>query len=62
MVPLSRNAQVLRYLLEVAPAVGRIKLIKYAYLADCEAHRYIGRQISKFRYRFDKHGPFLWRG
>lgn len=58
MTPLSRNAQVLRYLLEVAPGVGRIKLVKYAYLADCEAFRYLGRAISNFRYRFDKHGPF----
>jgi len=55
---LSRNAQVLRYLLGVAPGVGRIKLVKYAYLADCEAYRYLGRAISNFRYRFDKHGPF----
>src|SRR5437867_11045996 len=58
MTTLSRNAQVLRYLLEVAPGVGRIKLVKYAYLADCEAYRYLGRAISNFRYRFDKHGPF----
>jgi Antitoxin SocA-like, Panacea domain len=55
---LSRNAQVLRYLLEVAPGVGRIKLVKFAYLADCEAHRYIGRSISEFEYRFAQHGPF----
>ena len=58
MTTLSRNAQVLRYLLEVAPGVGRIKLVKFAYLADCEAHRYLGRSISEFRYRYDKHGPF----
>src|SRR5882672_7327270 len=58
MASLSRNAQVLRYLLEVTPGVGRIKLVKYAYLADCEAYRYLGRAISNFRYRFDKHGPF----
>ena len=58
MINLSRNAQVLRYLLEVAPGAGRIKLVKYAYLADCEAYRYLGRAISGFRYRFDNHGPF----
>ena len=58
MTTLSRNAQVLRYLLEVAPGVGRIKLAKFAYLADCEGHRFLGRSISKFRYRYDKHGPF----
>lgn len=57
-MPLSRNAQVLRYLLEVAPGLGRIKLAKFAYLADCEAHRYLGRPISEFRYRYARHGPF----
>lgn len=55
---LSRNAQVLRYLLEVAPGLGRVKLAKFAYLADCEAHRYLGRPISAFRYAFAQHGPF----
>src|ERR1041385_6886862 len=58
MPTLSRNAQVLRYLLEIAPGAGRIKLVKYASLADCEAYRYLGRAISNFRYRFDRHGPF----
>jgi len=58
MKPLSRNAQVLRYLLQVAPGVGRIKLAKFAYLADCEAHRYLGRPVSQFRYRYARHGPF----
>lgn len=58
MAALSRNAQVLRFLIEAAPAVGRIKLAKFAYLADCEAYRHLGRPISEFRYRFDNHGPF----
>lgn len=56
--PLSRNAQVLRYLLEVAPGIGHTKLLKFAYLADLEGRRYLGQPISNFRYvRFD-HGPF----
>lgn len=59
---LSRNAQVLRYLLGVAPALGRIKLAKFAYLADCEGHRYLGRGISKFHYRSAQQGPFDDRG
>ncbi len=62
MPKLSRNAQVLRYLIEVAPGLGRIKLAKFAYLADCEAHRYLGRPISEFRYVYDRHGPFDSRG
>jgi hypothetical protein len=58
MTPLSRNAQILRYLMEVAPGLGRIKLAKFAYLADCEAYRYLDRSISEFRYIYDRHGPF----
>lgn len=55
---LSRNAQVLRYLLEAAPGVGHTKLVKFAYLADLEARRYLGRPISGFHYSFAQHGPF----
>jgi len=58
MTQLSRNAQILRYLIQVAPGLGRIKLAKFAYLADCEAHRYLSRPISEFRYTYDRHGPF----
>jgi hypothetical protein len=58
MAALSRNAQVLRYLLGVAPGVGRIKLVKLAYLADCETQRYLGHPVTGFRYRYDNHGPF----
>ena len=58
MSAVSRNAQVLRYLLDADPGVGRTKLAKYAYLADLEARKYLGRPISEFRYIFDRHGPF----
>lgn len=58
MAALSRNAQVLRFLLEVAPGIGHIKLAKYAYLADLEALRYLGVQISGMHYVFDNFGPF----
>jgi hypothetical protein len=58
MPELSRNALVLRYLLEVAPGVGHIKLAKFAYLADLEARKYLARPISQFRYIRDQHGPF----
>lgn len=58
MTQISRNAQVLRYLLGEAPGLGRTQLLKFAYLADCEARKYLGRPISEFRYiRYD-HGPF----
>jgi hypothetical protein len=49
---------VLRFLLEEAPGIGRIKLAKFAYLADLEARRYLGRPITRFKYVFDQHGPF----
>jgi hypothetical protein len=58
MTSLSRNAQVLRYLLEVAPGVGHTKLAKFAYLADLEARKYLGGPVSEFRYVRDQHGPF----
>lgn len=58
MASLTRNAQVLRYLLQVAPGIGHTKLAKFAYLADLEARKYLGRPISEFAYYFDLHGPF----
>ncbi len=58
MRELSRNANVLRFLVEADSGVGRIKLAKYAYLADLESLRLGGRPISQFRYFFDNHGPF----
>ena len=62
MVQLSRNAQVLRFLLEAAPGIGHTKLAKFAYLADLEARKYLGRPISSFRYVVNRHGPFDARG
>lgn len=58
MATLSRNAQVLLYLLQVAPGIGHTKLAKFAYLADLEARKYLGRAISELYYVFDQHGPF----
>ena len=58
MASLSRNAQVLRYLLQVAPGIGHTKLAKFAYLADLEARRYLGKPISQLSYVFAQHGPF----
>lgn len=58
MRPLSRNAKVLRYLVEQAPDIGRIHLIKFAYLADHEARRYLGHPITEFTWIRYKHGPF----
>jgi len=57
-MPLSRNAQVLRYLLEIAPGVGHTLLAKFVYLADLRARQHLGRPISAMQYRYDNHGPF----
>jgi hypothetical protein len=58
MARLTRNALILRYLVGVAPGVGHTKLLKFAYLADLEARRYLGKPISSFRYQRYTHGPF----
>ncbi len=55
---LTRNAQVLRYLLEVAPGAGHTILAKLAYLADLLARHHLGRPITSMDYIYDKHGPF----
>lgn len=41
-----------------SPGIGHTKLAKFAYLADLEARKYLGRPISGFTYYFDQHGPF----
>ena len=37
---------------------GRTQIVKYLYLADYEARRYLGRPITELSYRWDRHGPF----
>jgi hypothetical protein len=58
MPTLSRIAQVLRYILQVAPGIGHTKLAKFAYLADLEALKYLGRPVTRFSYVVDLYGPF----
>jgi hypothetical protein len=55
---LTRNAQVLRYLIEVAPGAGHTILAKLAYLADLLARQHLGHPITSLDYIYDKHGPF----
>lgn len=57
-MPLSRNAQVLRYFLEIAPGVGHTLLAKFVYLADVVARQHLGQPISEMEYVYDNHGPF----
>jgi len=58
LLRLSRNAQVLRYLLEVAPGVGHTLLAKFAYLADLLSRQHLGHPISEMEYIYDNFGPF----
>lgn len=58
MRELSLNARLLRFFIDQDPGVGRIKLAKYAYLADLISVKLCRQPISEFRYIFDNHGPF----
>lgn len=58
MPPLSRNAQVLRYLAEQVGPVGATKHLKLAYLADLTAREYLGEPVSDFEYIWYDNGPF----
>lgn len=58
MVNLTRNAQVLRYLIQVVPGIGPHRLAQFTYLADVEARRYLGRPISDLEYVSTQRGPF----
>jgi len=55
---LTRTAQALRLLLEVAPGAGHTVLAKLAYLADLLARQHLGRPITGMEYTYDNHGPF----
>jgi len=56
--PLTRDAQTLRYLLEVAPGAGHTLLAKLAYLSDLLASQHLGHPITGMEYVYDNHGPF----
>lgn len=58
MPPLTRNAQVLKYLAERVGPVGATKHLKLAYLADLVAREYLGDPVSEFEYIWYDNGPF----
>jgi uncharacterized phage-associated protein len=58
MRELSLNARLLQFFIDADSGVGRIKLAKYAYLADLLSMKLCRKPISEFRYIFYKHGPF----
>lgn len=58
-VQLGREEQMLAFFVQhCSGRVGRTQLLKYLYLADYEARRYIGRQISAIEYIWYHHGPY----
>lgn len=59
MKPLSRNEQVIRYIVSRCGRVnGRVRLLKFVYLADYLSRRYAGRPISTFKWFKHDFGPF----
>jgi uncharacterized protein YwgA len=54
----SRAAQLIRYFVERAPGCGRTRLVKFLYMADHEARRFLGRPFTDLDYRFGYYGPF----
>src|SRR3989442_10426788 len=55
---LTRTAQALRYLLDVAPGAGHTLIAKFLYLSDLLARQHLGRPITEMEYVYDNHGPF----
>jgi uncharacterized protein YwgA len=58
MAPLSKNAQVLKFFAQRCKGVGTTQLQKFAYLADVEARRLLGRPVTDFDYFWHHYGPF----
>lgn len=58
MTTISRNAQVLKYLVERVGPVGATKHLKLVYLADLMAREYLGQPVSELDYIWYDQGPF----
>lgn len=57
--PLGREEQMLAFFVQNCSGhVGRTQLIKFLYLADYEARRYLGRPISSVSYEWYHYGPY----
>jgi hypothetical protein len=54
----SHVAQLIRFFAQRVPGAGRTHLVKFLYLADLEARRYLGKPLTPLRYRWDHFGPF----
>lgn len=58
MAAISRNAQVLKYLVHRVGPVGATKHLKLVYLADLVAREYLGQPVSNLDYIWYDEGPF----
>jgi hypothetical protein len=55
----TKTADAVRFLVSrYGNGIGRTQLMKLLYLADLEAHRFLGRSITPISYRWYNHGPF----
>ena len=57
MDTMSKTAQVIKFYVQEKP-LARIMLAKLAYMADLNAHKYLGRPISELQYVYDVFGPY----
>ncbi len=56
---LNRNEQLVKFFVQACPQrLGRTQLVKLLYLADFEACRYLGAQLSRFEWTREPQGPF----
>src|SRR3990167_3197938 len=56
---LSREEQLIAYFVtRCSGHLGRTQLVKFLYLADYEARRYLGKPLSGFQYFWHHYGPF----
>jgi hypothetical protein len=56
---LSREEQLVAFFVTIGSGkVGRTQLMKYLYMADYEARRYLGKPISNLEYVWYHYGPF----
>jgi hypothetical protein len=57
--PTDRTEVLVRYFVEwFSGEIGRTQIVKYLYLADLEARRYLGRPVSSLRWKKHNFGPF----
>jgi Protein of unknown function (DUF4065) len=54
----AKISDLIAYLLNNVPSVGRTQVVKFLYLADLEARKCLGKPLTDLNYVLDRHGPF----